>query len=72
MNPAQLSENLDNSFTRKFGFPKERTAGKVVGYLRDSNIEFAISFEQKVKVSELGCSACFGATCAVKGDVRRG
>ena len=40
MNPAQLPENVDNSFTRKFGFPKERTAGKVVGYLRDSHIAF--------------------------------
>ena len=40
MNPVQLSKNFDNSFTRKFGFPKERTAGKVVGYLRDSHIAF--------------------------------
>ena len=40
MNTTQFTENFDNSFTRKFGFPKEKTAGKVIGYLRDSHIAF--------------------------------
>ena len=40
MNKEQIPHEFDNSFTRKFGFPKERAAGKVVGYLRESHVAF--------------------------------
>jgi len=40
MSQSQISKTSDNSFTRKFGFPKEQVTGKVVGYLKDSHIAF--------------------------------
>ena len=40
MAQSQISQNFDNSFTRKFGFPKGKAAGKVVGYLKESHKEF--------------------------------
>ena len=40
MNQEQISQDFDNSFTRKFGFPKGRAAGKVVGSLRESHVAF--------------------------------
>ena len=40
MNQEQISQDFDNSFTRKFGFPKGRAADKVVGSLRESHVAF--------------------------------
>jgi len=40
MSQTKNSKNFDNSFTHRFGFPKERVKGKVVGYLKNSHIAF--------------------------------
>ena len=40
MAQTEIEEHFDNSFTEKFGFPKNRAANKVVESLRESHIAF--------------------------------
>ena len=40
MATSNTQTRFDNNFTRKFGFPKERPAGKVVESLRQSHMDF--------------------------------
>ena len=58
MNKEQIPHEFDNSFTRKFGFPKERAAGKVVGYLRESHVAFIIESPFAVMATSNSQGAC--------------
>ena len=40
MAQAEIEDRFNNSFTQKFGFPKNRAANKVVDSLKESHIAF--------------------------------